>query len=340
MTNLLPLLRRVLLGEKSSPPPLWIMRQAGRYLPDYREVRQKFSDFMEFCLTPEAVTQVTLQPIERFDFDAAIIFCDILIIPHLLGQTVRFVEGHGPQLVSVEWKSFLEKAQQQSIVPALEPVFQAIRSTRQALPASKSLLGFCGSPWTIACYMLQGSKIGDGLKKDWPPSLVQELLNVIQQHAVDLLLGQIEAGCDVIQIFDSWAALVPVEKRAEYLWKPLAFIFNAVKKVHPDLPIIYYGRGVSDAYPFLSQRFENICFGLDQSVDPLWAVKNIPNNIPLQGNLDPLLLIEGQFQKQTEKILQTFAERPFVFNLGHGILPQTPLESVYHLVDQVRNFKN
>jgi uroporphyrinogen decarboxylase len=312
------------------------MRQAGRYLPEYRQVRQNFKDFMAFCLTPEAVTQVTLQPIERFDFDAAIIFCDILIIPHLLGQTVHFIEGEGPRLATVDWKQFLEGAKQQTTLPSLQPVFEAIRLTRQALPKHKSLIGFCGSPWTIACYMLQGGKVGSGLSKNWDSNLIKELVKILQHHAVEFLLGQIHAGCDVVQIFDSWASLVPSEQREEYLWQPLTFIYQSVRKVHPNLPIIYYGRSVSEDYPDLADQLKGLCFGLDQSVDPLWAAAHVQSKAPVQGNLDPISLIEGGFEWQTDKILQAFSSKPFVFNLGHGILPQTPLDSVYRLVEKVR----
>ena len=174
-------LRKVLQGEQGLPPPLWIMRQAGRYLPEYRDIRKKFPDFMEFCLTPEAVTTVTLQPIDRFDFDAAIIFCDILIIPHVLGQTVQFIEGEGPRLAKVDWSAFLESANKKTVLSFLEPVFKAIASTRQALPSHKSLIGFCGSPWTIACYMMQGGKVGLGLA-DLDYDLTRSLIQALQPY--------------------------------------------------------------------------------------------------------------------------------------------------------------
>ena len=334
----MPALRKVLQGEQGLSPPLWIMRQAGRYLPEYRDIRKKFPDFMEFCLTPEAVTTVTLQPIDRFDFDAAIIFCDILIIPHVLGQTVQFIEGEGPRLAKVDWPAFLESANKKTVLSFLEPVFKAISSTRQALPSHKSLIGFCGSPWTIACYMMQGGKVGLGLA-DLDHDLTRSLIQTLQQHLVDFLLGQIQAGCDVIQIFDSWAVLVEPENQSEYLWQPLFFICNAIRKVHPQIPIIYYGREVSQFYPYLASHVKDLCFGLDQYTDPTWAADVVQPLAPVQGNLDPLLLVDGTFEKATDNILKTLSAGPFVFNLGHGILPQTPLDHVYKLVEQVRTFK-
>ncbi len=313
------------------------MRQAGRYLPEYRQVRQKFTDFMQFCLQPEIVTQVTLQPIERFDFDAAIIFSDILIIPHALGQTVKFLEGTGPVLASVAWPSFLQKARHHSILPFLDPVFQAIHLTRQALAPEKSLIGFVGSPWTLACYMMQQGKIKGERVGDFDSVFIESLLEVLQNHCVDFLKGQIQAGCDVVQIFDSWASLVPAAQQGKYLWQPLHFIFHNLRKVYPHVPIIYYGRGVSEAYPILAAQLPGISFGLDQTVNPDWAAVHVQPFAPVQGNLDPEALVKGEFKTQVKKILDSLSAKPFVFNLGHGILPTTPLENVYQLIEQIRH---
>ena len=270
------------------------MRQAGRYLPEYRQIRQHFKDFIEFCLQPEAVTRVTLQPIQRFDFDAAIIFSDILVIPHALGQRVQFIEGTGPVLDHVDWATFLEKAEKQSVLPFLSPVFDAIRLTRQALVPEKSLIGFVGSPWTLACYMLQQGKVKDAPSGNYSPPFINSLLRILQKHCADFLTAQIQAGCDVIQIFDSWASLVPHPYQEDYLWKPLQFITESIQKKFPHIPIVYYGRGVNQFYPTLALRLPGICFGLDQTVSPEWAALHVQT--PVQGNLDPERLVRGEFK--------------------------------------------
>jgi len=321
------------------------MRQAGRYLPEYLEVRSKFKDFMEFCLTPEAVTKVTLQPIERFGFDAAIIFCDILIVPHLLGQNVKFVAGEGPVLSPVDWDIFIKNASNtphhyEGFQEKLSPVLTAITETRKALPQDKALFGFCGSPWTVACYMLHGGKISGSdvniLSQTQNRDLMPKIINILKGYLANLLIAQIDAGCDVVQIFDSWAGLTPEDKMEEYLWQPLTWVVNQVRLRHPSVPIVYFGRGVNQHYPEIMKRIPGISFGLDQGTDIVWAKNNVQVSAPVQGNLDPLLLVNGNFQNRVREIINNFAGGPFVFNLGHGILPTTPLDHVYKLVEIVK----
>lgn len=338
-----PLLVQVLKGGAKSPPPIWLMRQAGRYLPEYMAERQKFPDFMKFCFNSDVVTKVTLQPIERFDFDAAIIFSDILTIPHFLGQTVTFEKGHGPILKKVAWDDFLKEAFEKDLDESYHPLFQAIKNVRGALAPEKALIGFAGSPWTIATYMIGGGKSKDFSEivkfAETEAETFRAILTVLTEQVISLLLGQIKAGCDVVQIFDSWAAAVPSQHREMWLWQPLRKIYAALRAAYPDIPIIYYGRGVAMDYPNLISKMPGLCFGLDQSVDTLWARDAVQKFAPVQGNLDPEKLVAGDFQKDVEIILKNLGEGPFVFNLGHGILPNTPIDHVHQLIQQVRDWK-
>jgi uroporphyrinogen decarboxylase len=320
-----------------SPPPVWFMRQAGRYLPEYRAERQKHPDFMNFCFTPDAVTKVTLQPIERFDFDAAIIFSDILTIPHLLGQNVSFHEGIGPVLEPVSWDSFLDRAEKTCLLDGLTPVLQGISQTRQALASHKALIGFCGSPWTVATYMINGGK---NTTFHATLSFTQErkdifhrLLATLERHIGDSLKAQIQAGCQVVQIFDSWASAVPEEHRNQWLFEPLERICAHLNAYNPHVPIIYYGRGISKAYDGVHKKIPNLCFGVDETAD----LSTITPYAAIQGNLCPKKLAEGGFEATVQSILTHMRERPFVFNLGHGILPHTPIEHVYQVLRLIRS---
>lgn len=334
---------QALRGVTKAPPPIWLMRQAGRYLPEYMAERQKFPDFMEFCFNSDVVTKVTLQPIERFDFDAAIIFSDILTIPHFLGQTVTFEKSHGPILVKVNWADFLKDSDQKDLSNRYQPLFRSIQDVRGALASDKALIGFAGSPWTIATYMIGGGKsksFSEVVKfAETETEIFNGILNLLTDQVIKLLLGQIKAGCDVVQIFDSWAAAVPNHHREEWLWQPLRKIYRAIKAVYPETPVIYYGKGVALDYPDLISTLPGLCFGLDQSVEPKWANTTIQKFAPVQGNLDPEKLVRGDFQKDVQGILESLSAGPFVFNLGHGILPETPIQHVHQLIEQVRNWQ-
>ncbi len=336
-------LTQTLKGEMQGSPPIWLMRQAGRYLPEYQAERAMLPDFMEFCFTPEAVIKVTLQPIERFGFDAAIIFSDILTIPHLLGQTVTFAAGHGPMLEKVEWDSFLKKSIEKDLTQEYQPLYQSITIVRHELSSEKALIGFAGSPWTIATYMVQCGKSQDfaailKFAKE-KPEIFKQLINLLTDKVTHLLLGQIKAGCDVVQIFDSWASAVPEEHHEELLWNPLEKIYKSLKKVYPEIPVIYYGRGISKHYPELAKKLKGLAFGLDQSVSLTWAKKELQPLATVQGNLDPEKFASGEFENDVSNILNKLSQKPFVFNLGHGILRHTPIKNVYQLVEQVRNYK-
>jgi uroporphyrinogen decarboxylase len=324
---------------KQGVPPIWFMRQAGRYLPEYKVERAKHPDFINFCFTPDAVTKVTLQPIERFDFDAAIIFSDILTIPHVLGQKVSFYEGVGPILEPVSWGPFLDRAEKTCVPDSLAPVFQGIRQVRQALPSHKALIGFCGSPWTVATYMINGGKNttfhATLAFTQEQPAIFHRLLSTLEHHITQSLQAQIQAGCGVVQIFDSWASAVPDAHKNKWLFDPIERICKALQEVNPHVPIIYYGRGISMFYKDLHQRVPYLCFGVDETAD--LETLDLPNTVPVQGNLCPKLLAQGGFDGAVARILEQRKVRPFIFNLGHGILPHTPIQHVHAVLNQVRS---
>lgn len=327
---------RTCLGEKQNVPPVWMMRQAGRYLPEYLAIRKKFPDFMEFCFTPDIVTEVTLQPIERFDFDAAIIFSDILVIAHAIGQDVWFEKGYGPKLKALPafnaWNANWEGT--------LNPVYEAIKKTRASLSKDKSLIGFAATPWTLGAYMLCQNKIGtqqnlyaaiDSHVGQLEP-LLDKLIPIVAQH----LINQVNAGCDAVQLFDSWAAFCKTEEQEKNLITPLIKILDMFWNSHPKTPVIYYGKEISSLYKGISERVNGpLVLGYDQHIDI-----NVANNVdsPSQGNLDPEVLIEGGDALDTavNTILSTVKNRPHIFNLGHGIRPETPIKHVERMLQLVR----
>ncbi len=334
---------RALMGTQECPPPIWLMRQAGRYLPEYRKIRKTSSSFIDLCLTPNWVTEATLQPIQRFGFDAAILFSDILLIPHLLGQDVSFEKGEGPKLSPIDLLGFIKDAYRVDLLEKSQPVFQAIKQIKSQLSNKTTLIGFAGSPWTIATYMVELGKSKDFSKViDLAKAAdLDPLMSLLEDAVVTSLVGQINAGVDVVQIFDSWASAVPVQLRGKYVIQPARNIISRIRLEFPNIPIIYYGKGVSEIYPEIIKNFSGVCFGVDQHVSPKWAAENLQTLAPVQGNLDPLLLIEGgaKMHQAIDEILVELSGGVFVFNLGHGILPQTPLEHVYDLVERVRCHK-
>ncbi len=333
---------KTLLGNADSCPPIWLMRQAGRYLPEYQEIRQKLPTFMELCFHEEYATQVTLQPLQRFDLDAAILFSDILVIPHILGQTVHFVEKQGPVLSPIESTAFFDKAKDINIQEALSIPLKILQNIRKIIPPSKAVIGFAGSPWTIATYMLEQGKSAHFAKilslLESKSPLFSQTMDVLEKAIQTFLVAQIEAGADVIQIFDSWAKAVPSAHQAEWIVAPTRRIITHIQAHHPQTPIIYYGRGVSSLYPQISQGFSRVSFGVDEDV-PLQVMKDkIQKIAPVQGNLSPRVLVEGgkQMRDDVAALLEVFKGTPFVFNLGHGVLPQTPPSHVADLIDLVK----
>lgn len=323
---------RTINGSVTNSNPLWIMRQAGRYLPEYKDLRKKSKNFMDFCLDQEMVLEATLQPIKRFDFDAAIIFSDILIIPHFLGQKVSFEEGVGPILDIPDWDKILNNEFESEV----SIIYQAINQVRAKLLKEKALIGFVGCPWTLASYMISSGKTNDfpnlvNFVENWPlfEQLINKLIKVISNHAI----AQLKSGADVIQLFESWAKAVPKVYRQKWLFEPVIKIIQNIRRDTPTANIIYYGRGVSvDA--ILALDHLGITFGISEDID----LTDLPiTSSCLQGNLDPKKLRDGDFRSDILKILEFANDRSFIVNLGHGILPDTPLLHVEEFVRFVRD---
>ena len=319
------------------------MRQAGRYLPEYRELRSKAPDFLTFCFTPDLAVEATLQPIRRFGFDAAIIFSDILTVPHALGRRVWFVEGEGPRLDPLSTGGDIAALRTEGATAALATVYEAITAVRRALPPETALIGFAGSPWTVACYMVAGAG-----SKHFEPALAlarddeqhfSRLIEVLADVTADHLIQQIRAGAGVVQLFDSWAGLVPSGAFDRWVIDPTRRIVEQVRAaVGPDVPIIGFPRAVGDLYGRYVRDTGVTAVSLDPTLSPDAVARLIPDSVAVQGNLDPEILLGGgePLDRAIDAILDGFGRRPFVFNLGHGVLPPTPIAHVERLVDRVR----
>ncbi len=336
-----PLLR-VLDGEALSPTPVWLMRQAGRYLTEYRQTRLKARSFLDLCYNPKLAADVTLQPIRRFHFDAAIIFSDILVVPDAFGQKVDFESGEGPRLQPITGADDLQALHETIDLDHLSPVFEAIQLVKQALPERTALIGFCGAPWTVASYMIAGRGTPDQaparLFAYRNPDVFAVLIDRLIEGSIAYLSRQIEAGADCIQIFDTWAgALAPAEFE-RWALNPVRRIIAALRARHPQTRIIAFPRGAGLALANYAAETGADALGLDTSVDPATAAAVIPSNVVLQGNLDPLALIAGgeALREAVAKVQSGFAGRPHIFNLGHGILPETPLDNVETLLALLR----
>ena len=330
----------VLRGERRDPPPVWLMRQAGRYLPEYRALRADKGGFLELVHDSEAAADVTLQPIRRFGFDGAILFSDILVIPHALGQDLRFEVGEGPRLSPPLVDTLLESL---VAVPArLDPVYETVRRVAAALPAETTFLGFAGSPWTVATYMVagQGSKEQAEARRlaYRDPVRFGAIIDAIITATIDYLSSQIESGVDAVQLFDSWAGSLAPSEFERWVIAPTVRIVAALKARHPDTPVIGFPKGAGGKLPAYARETRVDAIGLDETVDPVWANTHLPVGLPVQGNLDPLALIAGgqALEAGVAAIRAAFMERPHVFNLGHGILPDAPIAHVERLLALVR----
>jgi len=331
-----------LSGESVSPPPIWLMRQAGRYLPEYREVRGKVASFLDLCLNPELAAEVTLQPLRRFDLDAAIVFSDILIVPYALGQKVEFIEGEGPRLEPVrDARSFalLDRARAPDL---LAPVYATLQRVRAALAPAIPVIGFCGAPWTVATYMIEGGGSKDQAEARLlayrDPELFQRLIDLLVEISINYLLGQVSAGASVLQIFDSWAGSLPDDGFERWCIEPTRAMVRRLKAEAPGVPVIGFPRGVgvlTEAY-VIETGVDTI--GCDTSLPLSWIRDRLQPHIPVQGNLDPVLLLAGgpALERRVEETLSALAGGPFIFNLGHGILPQTPPDHVARLISLVK----
>ena len=330
-----------LRGLPHNPPPLWLMRQAGRYLPEYREIRATAKSFLDFCYSPQKAAEVTLQPIRRFHFDAAILFSDILVVPDAMGQRVSFETGAGPRLEPIETADQIDRLGAFEI-GKLSPVMETIDRVKGELPADVAFIGFCGAPWTVASYMIAGHGTPDQaparLFAFRHPEAFGKLIDRLVAASIDYLVAQIGAGVEVVQIFDSWAGVLPANEFERWSALPIARIIEGVKARRPDSLIIAFARGADAHLPGLTRALGADAYGLDTALDPMWAVANTAPDIVLQGNLDPLALIAGgaALDREIDSILEAFRGRPHIFNLGHGILPETPIENVERLVARVR----
>jgi uroporphyrinogen decarboxylase len=331
-----------LRGEAQAHPPVWLMRQAGRYLPEYRALRAKAKNFIDFCLTPELAVEVTLQPVRRFGMDAAILFADILLVPHALGQQVRFVEGEGPRLEPLRDGAAIAALSEARLSEELSPVMQTIKGVRAALPANVALIGFAGAPWTVATYMIEGQGGTDyerSRQMAWTePRLFADLLDRLVSATSSYLIAQADAGAQALQLFDSWAGSVSAPLFDVAVIEPTARIVAAVKARHPQIPIIGFPRAAGAHLARYAAETGVDAVGVDHMTDLVQAANAVPQNMAVQGNLDPVLLLVGGAAMETEvaRMLAAMNGRPFIFNLGHGVMQPTPPEHVAQLVALVK----
>jgi uroporphyrinogen decarboxylase len=344
MATAKPLLR-VLAGEAVWPPPMWLMRQAGRYLPEYRALRAQAGDFITLCTTPEMAAEVTLQPVQRYGMDAAILFSDILMVPWAMGQPLRFAEGEGPVLQPVRDAAAIGALDPSVCVANAAPIMETVRLTREALDAHGSrtaLIGFAGSPFTVACYMVEGRGSRDFATVRTmayaDPALFGRLIRTLVEATTDYLLAQADAGAEALMLFDSWAGLLSPSQFRRWVIEPTALLVRAIRKTRPEIPIIGFPRLAGPLLAEYAQRTGVQCLGIDTGMDLRWAAGAVQPGQALQGNLDPLALVAGGMALETEarSILGAMRGRPFVFNLGHGIEKVTPPEHVAALVRLVR----
>ncbi len=336
-----PLLQ-VLAGERQSIPPVWMMRQAGRYLPEYRSVREKAGSFLGLCFNPELAAEVTLQPVRRFGFSAAILFSDILVIPHALGRTVRFVEGEGPRLDPLADAAALHSVRRDADNAILAPIYETVRRVKKELPDDVALIGFCGAPWTVATYMVAGRGTPDQAPARElaakEPAAFARLLDTLVDASAHYLVGQLEAGAECLQIFDTWAGILPPQDFDRWCVQPTKRLVAKVRAAKPGAKIIGFPRGAGEKIPrFVNETAVN-AVSLESHIDRTFARSQIQSHVAVQGNLDPETLLTGgdALDRAVDEVMAAFAAGPFIFNLGHGILPQTPIAHVERMLARVR----
>lgn len=337
------LLLRTLSGENTAERPVWLMRQAGRYLPEYRALRASKGGFLNLVYDSEAAAEITLQPIRRFGFDGAILFSDILIVPYAMGQDLEFLVGEGPHLSPRLLDAALGSLA--AVPERLSPIYETVRQVKAALPADKTLLGFAGSPWTVATYMVAG----EGSRDQHDTRALayrdragfQAIIDAIVGVTVEYLIGQIQAGAEAVQLFDSWSGSLAPSEFERWVIAPNAAIVSQLKARYPDVPVIGFPKGAGEKLSAYARETGVDAIGIDETIDPVWAARELPAGMPVQGNLDPLLLLAGgdELDRQALRVLDAFADRPHVFNLGHGIGQTTPVEHVGQLLALVRGWK-
>ena len=331
-----------LAGQRQQRPPVWLMRQAGRYLPEYRELRTQAPSFLDFCYTPRLAVEATLQPIRRFGFDAAILFSDILVMPDALGQSVSFEAGEGPRLEPIANRDDFAKLRETPDWTRLAPVFEAVAGVRAALPRETALIGFCGAPWTVASYMIAGR----GTPEQAParlfayrePELFSALIDRLADASADYLARQVEAGAEAVQVFNSWSGVLPGPEFERWCVAPLKRLVSRLRAQRPRIPVIAFPRGAATHLGRFAEIEGLACVGLDTAADPRVAATLLPGRLALQGNLDPLALVAGgpALDEAVDTALAAFAPRAHVFNLGHGILPETPIAHVEAMLARLR----
>jgi len=336
------LLIEVLRGRPVPRPPIWLMRQAGRYLPEYRALRQSAATFLDLCYTPDLAVEITMQPLRRFGMDAAILFSDILVVPDGLGCSVTFEAGAGPRLVPVRTLADLDQLRRDGIAGRLSAVYEAVRRVRAEIPADKALIGFAGAPWTVAAYMIEGEGSKEFARARTAArcdsGFFAALIGLLVEATIEHLQAQIEAGAQVVQIFDSWAGVLPEPEFVRWCQEPVMRIVAALKQSHPAVPVIAFPRGAGPLYPSYQQAVGADGLGLDTTVPVDWARQALPATC-LQGNLDPIALLVGgpAMLAEAQRIVAALAGGPFIFNLGHGVLPETDPASVAALVDLIKS---
>jgi uroporphyrinogen decarboxylase len=332
----------VLSGQRQAIPPVWMMRQAGRYLPEYREVRAKAGGFLDLCFTPDLAAEVTLQPIRRFGFDAAIIFSDILVIPYALGRSVRFEVGEGPRLEPLDDPGKVNSLSPRADLGRLEPVFEALRIVRGTLDPKTALIGFCGAPWTVATYMVAGQGTPDQAPARMMayrhPDAFAKMIDVLVDNSIDYLLAQLAAGADALQIFDTWAGVLPPAEFARWSIEPTRRIVAGVRAKVPEAKIIGFPRGAGALLPAYVEATGVNAVSIDWTAEPSFIRERVQTRVAVQGNLDPLVLITGgdALDRAVDNVLANFAQGRMIFNLGHGIQPETPIAHVERMLKRVR----
>ncbi|MDV7201596.1 uroporphyrinogen decarboxylase [Rhodobacterales bacterium HKCCA1288] len=336
-------LLRALSGETLPTPPVWLMRQAGRYLPEYRATRAQAGDFLSLCYTPDLAAEVTLQPIRRYGFDAAILFADILLIPDALGADLWFVTGEGPRLSTITGPDGLKPLKgKDDIHDHLAPVYETVKILSQELPKETTLIGFAGAPWTVATYMIAGRGTPDQAPahklRQEDPATFDALINLLTDATIEYLSKQVEAGAEVVKIFDSWAGSLKGEAFDRYALAPAKKITQEMKQRFPGLPVIAFPREAGDKYIGFAKAVGADCLALDTSVDATWAAQHLQKDGCVQGNLDPKLMITGgdALRQEARRIVDALKNGPHIFNLGHGITPEADPENVHVLLEEIR----
>ncbi len=344
MTATKPFLR-ALAGETITPPPFWLMRQAGRYLPEYRATRTQAGSFLDLCYNPELAVEVTLQPLRRYGFDAAILFSDILVVPDGLGQGVAFKEGEGPVLTPIRSARDLDGLDISGLHDRMAPVYATVAGLSKAIPATTALIGFSGAPWTVATYMIEGGGSKDfsqAKKLMWSePETFARLMELLIEATGQYLIRQIDAGAEAIQIFDTWAGALPETEFRKWVIEPARRLVERIHSERPGIPVIGFPRGAGILYEAYVTETKVDGVSLDSSVPLDWAARVLQSKCTVQGNLDPILLVAGgdALDAGIDRVLNTLGKGPFIFNLGHGIIPPTPPENVARLAQRVKAFK-